>query len=147
MLGIQPQLGRLFLPEDALKNAPFRVVLTNRLWVRHCGADPGIVGTTVQINDAPAEVIGVLPAADPFSSVFFPAVPVDFYSAVQNDNFRGDGNTLFLIGRTKPTVTKAQVDADLPLAINLIKKKYPSRSPYMAAVDRKSTRLNSSHLG
>ena len=134
MLGVQPQLGRLFLPEDALKNAPFRVVLTHRLWLRRFGADPGIVGGTVQINDAPAEVIGVLPAADPFSSVFFPAVPVDFYSAVQNDIMRGDGNTLFLIGRMKPAITQGQVEADLPLAIAQIKKKYPSRGQYMAAV-------------
>lgn len=134
MLGVQPQLGRLFLPEDALKNAPFRVVLTHGLWVRRFGAEPRIVGGTVQINDAPAEVIGVLPAADPFSSAFFPAVPVDFYSVVQNDIMRNDGNTLFLIGRMKPAMTKAQVDADLPLAVARIKKKYPNRGQWMAAV-------------
>ena len=134
MLGLKPHLGRLFLPEDAVKDAPFRVVLTHKLWVSHFGANLGIVGGTVQINDAPAEVIGVLPETDPFSSVFFPAVPVDFYSAAQNDVMRSYGNTLFLIGRMKPGVTESQVRADLPLSIEQIKKKYPNRGQYMTAV-------------
>jgi predicted permease len=133
LLGMKPLLGRLFLPEDALKNAPFRIVLTHQLWVRRFGADPGIVGQTVQIDGVATEVIGVLPAADPFASVFFPAVPVDVYSAVQNDNMRGNGNVLFLIGRIKPGFTEKQVQADLPLAIAQIKKKYPSRDQYIFA--------------
>ncbi|HEY5227451.1 MAG TPA: ABC transporter permease [Opitutaceae bacterium] len=133
LLGVRPSLGRLFLPEDTVKGAPYRIILTHRLWVRRFGADPNIVGKAVQINGAPTEVVGVLPAADPFASVFFPAIPVDVYSPAQPEVLRGEGNTLTLIGRRRPGFTEKQVEADLPLAIELIKKRYPNRDQYIAA--------------
>jgi predicted permease len=134
LLGMKPLLGRLFLPEDALKNAPARIILTHSLWVRRFGSDPQIVGRTVQIGGAAAAVIGVLPAADPFASVFFAAVAVDVYSPVKNDVLRSYGNTMALVGRMRPGVTEAQVEADMPLTISQVKKKYPNRDQYIQAV-------------
>jgi predicted permease len=130
LLGMKPKYGRFFLPEDALKNAPLRVVLSHPLWVRRFGADPGIVGRTVQINGAATEVVGVMPPADAFSSVFFPAVEVDLYTAVQNDIIRPEGNALYLIGHMKPGATQKQIEADLPLAIDEIRKTQPWINAY-----------------
>ena len=138
MLGMKPFLGRLFLPEDGAKDAPYRVMLSNQLW-RRLGSDPSIVGRTVQINGAAVEVIGVLPAADPFTSVFFPAVRVDVYDAVRNDVERNWSNTVLLIGRTKPGVTAEAVRSDLGLAVAQLKQQHPDWDKYFFA---NATRLH-----
>jgi predicted permease len=133
LLGMKPMLGRLFIPEDAVKGAPNRVLLTHQLWVRRFAADPNIVGKDVQINGQGAEVIGVMPAADPFASVFFPAIPIDLYTAARKDVLRPEGNTLHLIGRRAPGYTEEQAEAELPVDISQIKKKYPQRDQYIYA--------------
>jgi predicted permease len=133
MLGVNPFLGRLFLPEDGTKNAPARVVLSHELWQRRYGADPSIVGQTIQINGVAVEVIGVLPRADAFTSVFFPAVRVDTYSALRNEDARHWSNTVALIGRAKPGRSIEVIRADLRLAAAQIKEQHPDRNPYFSA--------------
>ena len=52
MLGVRAQLGRTLLPSDEI--APGRhpvVVISDGLWRRDFGADPGIVGKTIEINN------------------------------------------------------------------------------------------------
>ena len=62
VLGIRPTRGRAFLSgEDAL-TAPRVVVLSDGLWRRRFGADPSIVGRTIDLDDAPTTVIGIAPA-------------------------------------------------------------------------------------
>ena len=60
VLGVRAQLGRTILPSDEV--APGRhpvVVLSDGLWRREFGADPDIVGTTVEVNNYPLTVVGV----------------------------------------------------------------------------------------
>jgi predicted permease len=133
MLGVKPLIGRLFLPEDGVKNAPGRIILSHQLWQRRYGSDPRIVGQTIQINGGPVEVIGVLPPADTFTSVFFPAVRVDTYAALSNDEARNWGNTVSLIGHARPGASIDQIRSDLLLSVAQIKKEYPNRNPYFAA--------------
>ncbi|MFZ0638986.1 MAG: ABC transporter permease [Candidatus Acidiferrales bacterium] len=62
MLGIRPAAGRMFVPdEDRPGSAPI-VLLTHRFWQSHFGADPGVVGRTVTLDDVRYTVAGVLPA-------------------------------------------------------------------------------------
>ncbi|MEE2635631.1 MAG: ABC transporter permease, partial [Acidobacteriota bacterium] len=57
----RPQLGRGFIEEDELSNAPPVVVLSDGLWHRRFGGDPTVVGRRVDIDGAPTEIIGVMP--------------------------------------------------------------------------------------
>ena len=60
VLGVRAQLGRTILPSDEV--APGRhpvVVLSDGLWRRDFGADPGIIGKTVEVNNYPLTVVGV----------------------------------------------------------------------------------------
>ncbi len=62
-LGVRAQLGRTLLPSDeAAPGQPPIVVLSDGLWRRDFGADPDIVGKSVEINHRPLTVVGV---ADP----------------------------------------------------------------------------------
>lgn len=60
VLGTRPAHGRFFLPdEDDAPNAAPVVVLSYRLWEQRFGADPGIIGSTINLNRTPFTVIGV----------------------------------------------------------------------------------------
>ncbi len=61
VLGIQPVLGRTFVPEDD-KGWPQTVaIISHGLWKRRFGSDPAIVGKQVQISARPLTIIGVMP--------------------------------------------------------------------------------------
>src|SRR6266851_5463484 len=58
----KPLLGRTFVPEDDQPNANHQVVLAYGAWKHLFGGDPGVVGRTVQFNQQPHKIIGVMPA-------------------------------------------------------------------------------------
>ena len=61
MLGVRPQLGRLFAAEEDRDGADAVVILTDGLWRRRFGADAGVVGRQILLDDRPFIVVGVLP--------------------------------------------------------------------------------------
>ncbi len=64
LLGIDAAHGRLFRADldEALQHEP-AVVITDGLWRRQFGADPGAVGRTLRLNNRAFTIVGVLPAA------------------------------------------------------------------------------------
>jgi putative ABC transport system permease protein len=61
VLGVQPVLGRTFVPEDD-KGWPQTVaIISHGLWKRRFGSDPAIVGKQVQMSSWPLTIIGVMP--------------------------------------------------------------------------------------
>ena len=66
VLVASPTLGRGFLAEDDLPNAPGTVILTDGFWRRVMGADPTVVGSALILNDVPRTILGVMaPDFDP----------------------------------------------------------------------------------
>ena len=63
MLGVPPMLGRTFLTEEEDAGRDRVVVLSHGLWTRRYGADPAIVGKTIQIDGKTHVVVGVMPAS------------------------------------------------------------------------------------
>ena len=62
LLGWRPVLGRTLLPEDENPHSPPQVaVLTDGLWKRRFGGDPGIVGRDIRLHGLSFRVVGVLP--------------------------------------------------------------------------------------
>jgi hypothetical protein len=61
MLGVTPQLGRLFGPQDFVPGLSAEAVISDGLWRRAYGADPHVVGHTIQLDNDPLTIIGVLP--------------------------------------------------------------------------------------
>ncbi|WP_164928791.1 ABC transporter permease [Gloeobacter violaceus] len=63
VLGIQPQLGRSFLPEEDSPEADGQViVISDGLWKRRFAADLGIIGRKVAIDARSYTVVGVMPS-------------------------------------------------------------------------------------
>src|SRR3954464_55460 len=61
MLGVTPQLGRLFGPQDFVPGFTDKAVISDGLWRRAYGADPNVVGRTLRLDNDPVTIIGVLP--------------------------------------------------------------------------------------
>ena len=61
VLRVQAVLGRTFRPEEELEGEHRVAVIADALWQRRFGADAGIVGQTILLDDEPYVVIGVLP--------------------------------------------------------------------------------------
>ncbi len=66
VLRVQPVRGRLFRPDDDVPGAPLRVVLTHGYWQRRFGGAEDVIGQSMRIDGASAEVIGVLPSSFKF---------------------------------------------------------------------------------
>lgn len=54
-----PEVGRVFDEDDEKPGSEKQVVLTHASWTRRFGADPEIVGTTVELDSEPYTVVGV----------------------------------------------------------------------------------------
>lgn len=60
-LGVQPALGREFLPEDEAPGANRAVLLSDSLWRSNFGGDPNVVGRSVVLNGSAGTIIGIMP--------------------------------------------------------------------------------------
>jgi predicted permease len=131
VLGIQPQLGRLFTAQECKWHGPKAVLLSHGLWERRFGSDPGLVGRTLTINDEPVTVAGVLPASFDLASVFAPGSHFDLYFPfpLSNETNRW-GNTMAMVGRLKPGVAIGSAQAELKILAGQIARAHPERNDF-----------------
>jgi predicted permease len=116
LLGVTPQLGRLFTAEECKWNGPKVVLLSHGLWVRRFASDSGIVGHPLTLNNEPVTVVGVLPASFDFASVFAPGSHIDLYSPFPlSPETNRWGNTLAIIGRLKRGVAIQTAQAEVTI--------------------------------
>lgn len=66
VMGLSATLGRTVGIEDAGEGAPAVIVLSDAYWRSAFGADPGIIGTTVEMNGRIATFVGVAEPAPPY---------------------------------------------------------------------------------
>jgi len=62
-LGTEPVLGRVFTEAEDAPGAQPLAVLTHAFWVRRFGADPDVLGRSIELNGNVAEIVGVMPPA------------------------------------------------------------------------------------
>jgi len=124
VLGVDPMIGRGFAPgEDAVGGNPRVMVLTHSFWQDRYGSNPGILGTSVSLDQVPYTVVGVLgPGALLQDDVLF-LVP-DVIDA--EGTFWGRaGHWRHVIGRMLPGVTPSEVQAELRGIKQRLNAEYP----------------------
>jgi predicted permease len=108
-LGVIPEVGRLPTPEEDSPGGAAVALLSHDLWVSQYAADPAIVGDVIDIDGAPREVIGVMPAY-----YDFPTPDIDLWVPFRldptSDNF--GSHRLSAIARLAPGVTIEAASAD-----------------------------------
>ena len=125
MLGVQPQLGRLFTAEETVKGGRPAVLLSHAFWQRQFAANPAIVGQAITLNNRAVTVVGVLPASFDFGSVFHPGVRADIFTPVIMDDIKTWGHMVSMIGLLKPAVTVAQAQAEANAVYPEMKPAHP----------------------
>ena len=102
LLGVRPLLGRTLQSGDRDV-----VVLPFDLWQRRFGGNPAVLGQTLQMDDRPCVIVGVLPQAFRWvnAELFLPLVP----SAEEAAEF--GANSMMVLGRLKPGVELPQAAA------------------------------------
>jgi hypothetical protein len=66
LLGVKPALGRLFAVEDEEPGRTRVVLISDGLWRRSFGAEPGVIGRAVMLDGEPYTVTGVMPPSFEF---------------------------------------------------------------------------------
>ncbi len=105
-VGLAASLGRTYASGEAAEAAASErvVLLTDAFWRRSFGADPDVVGTTIQLDGESVLVLGVLPEAEEFIRF---GRPIDAWAPMGEPLFWMGPGTGFLtvVGRLRPNLT------------------------------------------
>jgi len=107
-LGVQPQLGRGFLPDEESPAGPKVAVLSDAFWHAHFPAGRDALGKSIFLNGEPRTIVGVMPAGfNPTEELWVPAVlePNNHHIAFRQ-----------VIGRLAAGTTVARAKAELDAA-------------------------------
>ena len=127
LLGAHPIVGQLFEPADtSWSNPRTAILISENLWRRRYGADPTIIGRSIDINRGARRVIGVLPRSfgfpTPSVDVFYPApIPLKPPQIVA----RGTN----VIGRLRDGVDARAAEAELNTLVPTLSERFPAIAP------------------
>jgi putative ABC transport system permease protein len=111
ILGVQPIVGRLFLPDEDTAGSEHVVLLSHRLWLTRFGGDRNVLGQAILLNGEKYSVVGVMP---PWFS--FPNKDADLWvpTAFTPQQLADRGaHFLTVVGALQPGVSVSQANAEL----------------------------------
>ncbi|HXN72654.1 MAG TPA: ABC transporter permease [Candidatus Acidoferrales bacterium] len=126
LLGVNPAVGRGFLPEEGQWGKNRVVLLSYALWQSKFGADKNILKRTVHLDGQDYSIVGVMPRGMPF----FDNLPlVDLFMplsyAPKDDMNTRDNHYLYVVARLKPGVTLPQAQAEMSGVASEVEKEFP----------------------
>ena len=110
VFGVKPLLGRAFLPEEDQPGANHVAVLSYGAWKRWFGGDEAIVGKTIQLNQLPYKVVGVMGPEFNWPAQVQVWVPIGLPPADYGPDNRFN-ESYFSVARIRPGVTREQAEA------------------------------------
>jgi putative ABC transport system permease protein len=128
VLGITPQLGRFFLPDEGRPEGKPVIILSDAFWKNRFGGDRGILGQTIALDGSPYTVIGVLPAGMqfPFLGPADVWTPRYFeHTLFTPQRLRQGVGYLSIIARLRPGVSRRQAMAELEVLHQQFQKENP----------------------
>ena len=136
VLGVQPALGRALRWEETWADAERVAVISHDLWVRHFGADPGVIGSRLPLaaSEEEVEIVGVMP--DGFA---FPNDRTDLWytyawerSALEAVSFRR-AHWVRPVARLADGVSPEEADAQLQVVVRRLQEDFPETNRVMGA--------------
>jgi putative ABC transport system permease protein len=124
VLGVEPVLGRAFLPEED-QPSHYAVVLSHKLWRGRFGSDPGVLGRSIRLDRMSFVVVGVMPAGFEFP---IQAKPVEVWVARGLDSQvpNRDSHYFGVLGRLRSRVTLEQAKAEMTTIAARLAREYPN---------------------
>jgi len=124
LLGVQPLLGRTFLPEEDREGAPGTVVLSYGLWQRQFGGDRQVLSKTVRLDDQPYTVVGVMPKGFHFPSRTRELwITFHFGPGAYEDR---NNNYIYGVARLRDGVSLEQARTEMRVVTAQLEKQYPA---------------------
>jgi predicted permease len=119
-------------PDDEVEGRHRRVVLGFSFWRQRFGAATDVIGKTIDLNEEPWEIVGVMPAG--FDYPVGATRPTSLYTPalfVASDRIRGGSRNFnwTIIGRLKPGVSRAQAQDQMHRVSEAIDQQYPEWGP------------------
>jgi putative ABC transport system permease protein len=125
-LGVSPQLGRVFTPDEDRPDNRRVAVLGHDLWQRRFGGDPGIVGRKITLHGNPYLVVGVMPPGfkHPLPGT---RAPVEVWTPLGIDPATMGRRSDFLgvVARLKPGVAVGQARSEMDALMRRLEGQYP----------------------
>jgi putative ABC transport system permease protein len=122
VLGVKPQLGRAFTPDEDQAGRDGVVLIGDGLWKREFGGDPQVLGRTVILNSAPYTIVGVMPPGFQFPNgpelpdFVGPFPPAEMWRPMALLPWERDCSGCFnfgMLARLRPGVTARQAQSEL----------------------------------
>jgi putative ABC transport system permease protein len=121
IVGVSPLMGRTFRADEDRPNNDTVVILSYGLWQRRYGANPNIIGQSINVGNRPHTIIGVMPAGFRFPEVAEMWRPLALDTTMWTRNDHG----LSAIARLKPGVTLEQAQAEMIRVARHIEEENP----------------------
>lgn len=128
MFGVQPLLGRVLTRQETEPGRDQAAVIGYRLWQTRYGADPSILGKSIDLDQRRYTIVGVMPASFRFTwdqemDVF---VPLVLTSEERSEVGRATSRDLQTQARLEPGVTILQAQAAMNTLANNLARQYPA---------------------
>lgn len=135
MLGVKPEAGQTFDPQDQTPGFTLDVVISDGLWKRAFGSDPHIVGRSLRVDGDLFRVIGVMPPGfrDPGRTVGERNTELWAALGFADDPAQASNRSLRVpletVGRLKPGLTLAAAQSQLDALVASLRKQFPDDYP------------------
>jgi predicted permease len=140
LLGVKPQLGRIFNPDDYSPGFTEEVVISDRLWKGAFGSDPNILNKSVRLDTDLYRVVGVMPPGfdapgrmaeernvEVWAATSFYGTPMP-YSPPRSRRYLPTA-----VARLKPGMTIAQAQRRLDVLVKSLQRQFPEDYPLQSA--------------
>src|SRR5262249_8070000 len=142
-LGLAPQLGRAFTPEEDRPEAARVALLGHAFLQARFGCDAAMIGQTLALGGQSRTVIGIMP---PRSRSLLPLEQADVLMPLAidvNDERQLRNYRFHVIGRLKPGITLEQARAE----VNLIMRRLVMATPGIINTEARATPLSEKLAG
>jgi putative ABC transport system permease protein len=125
LLGVQPKLGRTFLPEEEQPGKEQEIILSYGLWERRFASDPNILNKTVKVDGKAFTIVGVMDKGFDFP------MPAEAWMPLALDvKQRAERTSRYLwpLGKLKPETSLKQATAEMGSIAQRQAEAYPDSS-------------------
>ena len=126
ILGVEPILGRGFLPEEDQTGEEKVVILSHGLWQRRYASDPDVLSKTVTLNGETYDIVGVMPPEFVFplsAAKMWNPLPLDSYETRREMN-----GPLMVVARLEPGTTMVEAQAEVDTVMQRLEQEYPKEN-------------------
>ncbi len=130
VLGVTPEMGRVFTEEEDLEGAPV-VILSNKFWRKHFEDNPNVLGQKLLLDRNPYTVIGIMRPSFVFPDRggMYNSTPADLYIPMHFTPAQLQGlgweNNYSVIARLKPGVTLEKASTEINSLLQGFFLQYP----------------------